>query len=31
MKDIYVISEVDELFALLDECCANLNNILGNF
>ena len=29
MKDVYVIYEVEELFAMLDECCADLNNILG--
>jgi len=30
MKDVYVIYEVEELFAMLDECCADLNNILGS-
>ena len=30
MKDVFVIYEVDELFAMLDECLANLNNILGS-
>jgi dynein heavy chain len=30
MKDVYVISEVDDLLAKLDENLANLNNILGS-
>jgi dynein heavy chain len=30
MKDVYVIYEVEELYAMLDECLANLNNILGS-
>jgi dynein heavy chain, axonemal len=30
MKEVFVIYEVDELFAMLDECLANLNNILGS-
>jgi len=30
MKDVYVISEVDDLYAMLDENLANLNNILGS-
>ena len=29
-KEVFVIYEVDELFAMLDECLANLNNILGS-
>lgn len=29
-KEVYVLSEVDELFAGLDEYLANLNNILGS-
>jgi dynein heavy chain len=30
MKEVYVVSEVEELFAMLDEFLANLNNILGS-
>ena len=27
---MYVLFEIDELYAMLDECLANLNNILGS-
>jgi dynein heavy chain len=27
---MYVLYEIDELYAMLDECLANLNNILGS-
>lgn len=30
MKDVSVISKVEELFEMLDENLANLNNILGS-
>jgi len=30
MKDVYLIHEVEDLFAMLDENLANLNNILGS-
>lgn len=29
-KDVVLLSQIDELFALLDELLANLNNILGS-
>ena len=29
-KEVYVLSEIDELFAALDDFLANLNNILGS-
>jgi len=29
-KDAYVLDEVDELYANLDDLLANLNNILGS-
>lgn len=29
-KDVYVLTEIDELFAALDEYLSNLNNILGS-
>jgi hypothetical protein len=30
MKDVYVLSEIDELFANLDEVLSNISNILGS-
>jgi dynein heavy chain len=30
VKDVYILTEIDELFGLLDELLANLNNILGS-
>jgi dynein heavy chain, axonemal len=27
---MYVLTEIDELYAMIDECMANLNNILGS-
>ena len=29
-KEVYVLSEIDDLFAALDDFLANLNNILGS-
>jgi len=30
MKDVYIICEVDELFAGMDESLAHLNKLLGS-
>jgi dynein heavy chain len=27
---MYIVVEIDELYAILDDCLANLNNILGS-
>ena len=29
-KDVYVLTEIDDLLAALDDLLANLNNILGS-
>jgi len=29
-RDVYVLAEIDEMFASMDEVLANLNNILGS-
>lgn len=29
-KEVYVLTEIDDLFAALDDFLANLNNILGS-
>ena len=30
MTEVFVINEVEKLFEMLDECLANINNILGS-